>query len=312
MWIYNILLVFISVSFSISSIANGSGNPTPLPTEKSSPSRAVTTTKNGIKIFALRTGYVGVKKTHRELNVPSWLALPAIFLSGTWAEWMPVISYVVVHPQGNFVVDTGVPPNINDPDYYDCDPNNKFFYTRNMSFFIPPGDSLEEQLKAISVAPATVKKVLITHFHADHTGGAPLFKNAEFLTGPKNWPKHVGAFTCRLPAGFKPTEVQFNSGMIQGFERSHSLTEDGKVRVVPLTGHTPGHVGLLAQDGEVTYLMAGDATFDLDQTQRTAVCGVSEDVNQARETQRIIQNQILKFNTVLLPAHDPVVLTSLK
>jgi glyoxylase-like metal-dependent hydrolase (beta-lactamase superfamily II) len=152
---------------------------------------------------------------------------------------------------------------------------------------------------------------VITHFHADHTGGVGLFKNASFITGPGNWPKHVGALTCRLPKAFKPEVTNYNSGPLDEFSESQSLTTDGSVRLVPLTGHTPGHLGLLVKDGAVSYLMAGDATFDLDQTQRGAICGVSQNVHDARQTQSLIQNQILKHTTVLLPAHDPAVLSRL-
>jgi glyoxylase-like metal-dependent hydrolase (beta-lactamase superfamily II) len=286
-------------------------NPNPPPDPRALPSRASIVTKSGFKIYALRTGYVGVKQTHRELDVPAWLALPFIFLENTWADWMPVISYVVVHPEGTFVVDTGVPKNINENDFYDCDRNNKFFYQRNMSFFIPKGDALEDQLQAIQIDPQSVAKVVITHFHADHTGGVGLFKNASFITGPGNWPKHVGALTCRLPKAFKPEVTNYNSGPLDEFSESQSLTTDGSVRLVPLTGHTPGHLGLLVKDGAVSYLMAGDATFDLDQTQRGAICGVSQNVHDARQTQSLIQNQILKHTTVLLPAHDPAVLSRL-
>jgi glyoxylase-like metal-dependent hydrolase (beta-lactamase superfamily II) len=61
----------------------------------------------------------------------------------------------------------------------------------------------------------------------------------------------------------------------------------------------------------VTYLFAGDATFDQDQTDRGAVCGVSQDLHDARKTQKSIKQQELRFNTVLLPAHDPAVLKTL-
>jgi glyoxylase-like metal-dependent hydrolase (beta-lactamase superfamily II) len=166
-------------------------------------------------------------------------------------------------------------------------------------------------LSQIGIDPGSVKKVLITHFHADHTGGIGDLPQAEVLTGPGNWPEHVGSFTCRLPKGFSPKQVEFTDASFEQFEKSKTLTLDGKIRIVPLFGHTPGHTGLVVNDGGVTYLFAGDATFDQDQTDRGAVCGVSQDLHDARKTQKSIKQQELRFNTVLLPAHDPAVLKTL-
>ncbi|MBX9768945.1 MAG: MBL fold metallo-hydrolase [Bdellovibrionales bacterium] len=295
----------------IATIACATGHPIPAPTSNSLPGASVTTTQSGIRIYALRTGFVGVKKTHRELNVPDFLAVPTIFLQWTWAAWMPVISYVIVHPEGTFVVDTGVPEEINDENYYDCDQYNKVFYKRNMSFSIPASDVFRTRLKQIGIDPALVKKVLITHFHADHTGGIADLPQAEIITGAGNWPKHVGSFTCRLPSGFSPKQVEYVDGAFGQFDKSKTLTSDGKVRIVPLIGHTPGHAGLAINDGGVTFLLAGDATFDQDQTERGAVCGVSEALNDARDTQRLMKQQGVRFNTVLLPAHDPAVLKTI-
>jgi N-acyl homoserine lactone hydrolase len=296
---------------AFANLACATSNPIPAPANNSLPGVAMTTTQSGIKIYALRTGFVGVKKTHRELNVPDFLAVPSIFLQWTWAPWMPVISYVVIHPEGTFVVDTGVPTQINDENYYDCDEFNKVFYKRNMSFSIPATDSFKNRLHQIGVDPGSVKKVLITHFHADHTGGIEDLPQAEILTGPGNWPKHVGSFTCRLPNGFSPKQLEYTDGAFDQFDKSKTLTSDGKIRIVPLVGHTPGHSGLVINDGGVTYLFAGDATFDQDQTDRGAVCGVSQHLHDARETQHLIKQQGLRFNTVLLPAHDPAVLKTI-
>jgi glyoxylase-like metal-dependent hydrolase (beta-lactamase superfamily II) len=41
------------------------------------------------------------------------------------------------------------------------------------------------------------------------------------------------------------------------------------------------------------------------------VCGVSEDVAAALDTQRLIKRQLATHDTVLLPAHDPDVFARL-
>lgn len=276
------------------------------------PTTARVTTPSGIRIHALRTGWVGVKATHRELDVPRWLALPSILLGRDWAGWMPIVVFVVEHPEGVFLVDTGPSPRINDSDYFACDPGHAFFYERHMRFAVPAGDTLAPRLAEAGIDAHRIGTLLITHFHADHIGGVDVVPNARVLTGEGNWPRHTGSFTCRLPAGFKPTVVRFDDGPLGSLPASSALTSDGKVRVVSLPGHTPGHVGLAVADGGHTWLMAGDATFDEDQTLRGAITGISQDFDRAVATQRRLQAAVSSASVTLLPAHDPSVFRRLQ
>ena len=256
-------------------------------------------TPGGTHIYALRTGWVNVKKNHRDLKVPSWWVLPAIFF-GEWADWMPIISYVVVHPEMTLLVDTGPERAILQKNYYDCDPNAAFFYTRNLRFSVPPGDTLKERLQEIGMAPEQIDRVLITHFHADHVGGLKDVAHARVSTGSGNWPGHVGAFTCRLPAGFSPELLNFP----EPFAESEALTTDGALHFISLPGHTPGHVGLSLKEGQKRWLMVGDATFDAVQSASGNVAGVSEDMAQAREVQKKLHLAFEDPDTLVLPAHD--------
>jgi hypothetical protein len=100
--------------------------PLPPPPLDSLPTMAQVSTVSNIRIHALRTGWVGVKGTHRELDVPQWMALPSIVLGRKWAAWMPIIVFVVEHPEGVFVIDTGPSPRISDADYFACDKKTNF------------------------------------------------------------------------------------------------------------------------------------------------------------------------------------------
>jgi N-acyl homoserine lactone hydrolase len=279
--------------------------PPPAPLPSSAPATAQVVTASGIRIHALRTGWVAVKITHRELNVPSWWAVPSIFLGQTWAAWMPIITFAIEHPEGVVLVDTGPSPQINDANYYACDKTNQFFYQRNMRFSVPAGDTLGPRLAQAGIDVAKVRALVITHFHADHIGGVDLVPQALAYTGAGNWPSHTGAFTCRLPAGFAPTVMTFDN------DQGAALTADGKVRIVPLPGHTPGHVGVTVTDGGRVWLMAGDATFDQDQTERGAVTGVSQSIPVAIATQALLKSANAGGQVTVLPAHDPSVFSRL-
>jgi N-acyl homoserine lactone hydrolase len=286
--------------------------PLPAPAPHSLPTLASATSASGIRIVALRTGWVGVKQQHRELTVPRLLALPAIMLGQAWADWMPIVVYAIVHPERTILVDTGPSPRINEPDYYACDQRSKFFYRRNLRFAVPAGDTLGPRLAQAGIDAKSVSDLVVTHFHADHVGGIDVLPSAKLYTGPGNWPVHVGAFTCRLPAGVQPTTPRYEDVPVVGIGPSMALTADGKVRIVALPGHTPGHVGVSVTDGGRTWLIVGDATFDQDQSERGAVTGVSQDFDQAVATQRLLAQAARRADVVVLPAHDPTVFSRLK
>lgn len=268
------------------------------------PLQAEITTASGIRIIAMRTGMVQIKTQHRELTVPRLLATPAIFLGSKWADWMPIISFAIVHPEGTVLVDTGPDADINAEDYYSCDKFNAVFYKRNLRIAVPSEETLAARLAAAGIKPAQVTKLVVTHFHADHIGNVDLVPQASFYTGEGNWPKHVGSFTCRIKSGRVPDSPTYTNSGIEGFEQSMALTRDGKVHIVPLPGHTPGHVGVAVTDGGRTWIMAGDATFDQGQSGRGALAGVTQDFDRAVASQLLLSRLWQRPNVVVLPAHD--------
>lgn len=264
-----------------------------------------------IQVHVLRTGWVRVKQPHRELTGLESLAFPRILSSRRWAEWMPILTYVVVHPDKTVLVDTGPELGITDEGYYGCDEYSAFFYPRNLVFHVDTSEVLTERLRLAGLDASGISDVLITHWHADHIGGIRSVPRATVWTGQGNWPAHVGSFTCRLPTGFEPRITPLDDGPVGLFQQSTALTSDGRVRIVPLPGHTPGHAGLRVEGAGETWLIVGDATFDLDQTERTAIAGVSEDPQAARQTQEHLW-RAASAGVQLLPAHDPAVFERLE
>ena len=184
--------------------------------------------------------------------------IPRIFLSRRWHEWIPNISYVVAVNGRTLLVDTGSDPAINDLSYMECDPNARFFYQRNMRFIAEPADTVDRQLPELGFTTDKVETIVITHFHGDHPGRIGAFPKARVLTGSGNWPTHIGAVPCTLPAGFTPDFARFEDGPFGTFATSQKLLGRDDVRLIPLPGHTPGHVGVLVKDADRYWLIAGD------------------------------------------------------
>ena len=258
----------------------------------------------GVRVTALRTGAVAVKKAHREWGGPGALGLPAIALDPRWTGWLPITAWLIEHPDGPILVDTGETPNVAQPGYFDCDPGTRFVYERLLRFDVPSG--IGAALRAHGVPPEEVRTVALTHLHSDHAGGLSDLANASFLLSQAemDYPPQ-GALPCRWPATFRPTPVAYGDGAAGAFDRSHALTADGAVLLVPTPGHTRGHQSVLVRGGSGEAVLAGDASFSLDQVRRRAVAGICEDPAAARRTLAVLAEHVEGTGAAYLATHDP-------
>ena len=262
-------------------------------------------TKSGLKIHIVQTGWISVKERFRELSGPVALRTPSIVMDRDWTEWLPIQFYVIEHPEGIAVFDTGETAKVHNPGYFDCRPGNEWFYRNQLTFAVRPEDELGPQLQAIGLDAAKVRWAVLSHLHSDHMGGMYHLTNAEFLISAKDWMGHQGDVRCQIPSWVKPTLVDFEDGPFGAFAESQMIDEKGTLRAVSTPGHTPGHQSLMLVDNGTYYLFAGDVVFDLERLNTNrAIAGVAEDIPAAKASVEKIRTQIQNFNTVLAPAHD--------
>ncbi|GHA83199.1 N-acyl homoserine lactonase family protein [Cognatilysobacter bugurensis] len=131
-----------------------------------------------------------------------------------------------------------------------------------------PKVSLVDQLARIGVKPGDVDYVGVSHHHADHTGQLASFPGATLVIGQGDWdvmrasdpPAGMDAkdFAARR-APFKPW---ISGGKVETLTRDrHDVFGDGRVLMINLPGHTPGHHGLLVKlDKKGSVLLTGDVT----------------------------------------------------
>ena len=126
-------------------------------------------------------------------------------------------------------------------------------------------------LEAMGKGLGDVTRILLTHAHSDHAGGAAELArrsgapvaihelDAEFLAKgtppPRDRSSRLARLLDRLPGGGFPA-VDAGDRLADG----QVLPIAGGVRVIATPGHTPGHVSLLLQSTDV--LITGDALFN--------------------------------------------------
>ncbi len=126
---------------------------------------------------------------------------------------------------------------------------------------IDPGGDIEKILAAVEQHEVMVAKILITHGHIDHAGGAAAL--AEKLGCPIEGPHKEDAF---LVTDLVQQGAQFGLVDVQDFEPTRWLDQGDTVSfgnitldVIHCPGHTPGHVVFFHKDENIA--IVGDVLF---------------------------------------------------
>jgi glyoxylase-like metal-dependent hydrolase (beta-lactamase superfamily II) len=183
---------------------------------------------------------------------------------------LPVNAYLVGHPSGPVLFDTGQTAEAARPGYFPA----WHPWLRLARFELEPSDEVAAQLGRLGVAPSTVGHVVLSHLHTDHVGGLAAFPEAEVIVGETEWRRAQGLRGrlrgyIALPGRLRIRTVTPAGPALGPFPASEDLLGDGTCILLPTPGHTPGHLAMLVRGGERTWLLAGDLAHDLDELERT-------------------------------------------
>jgi N-acyl homoserine lactone hydrolase len=175
---------------------------------------------------------------------------------------IPVSMWVIDHPKGLAVFDTGNNAAVSDGG---C---QKHWTAGNCEFLKPSqkrDDVIDRQLQKLGFSADKVKVVITSHAHLDHIGNIKLFPKAIHVIQKKElyqawWPekfqREAGVFVV---ADFDGPARDFNYLELDG---DYDLFGDGSVTVLSTPGHTLGHqsVRVKLASGQ-TIVMAQDAIW---------------------------------------------------
>lgn len=186
------------------------------------------------------------------------------------------------------LVDTGIPAEVPD-----AVPDEKTL--------IYMGNKIKNYVDALAEAgyqPEQVKKILITHKHADHTGEVRNFPNAKIYASAEE------AKADELKSYPNVVPVEFTDGPYANFEKSQKIA-DG-VYYIEAKGHTTGNSIVIAEDGGLYYMFHGDVTYTDEALYANKLSIVFEDPAAARKTLDAVREFIGSHPTVYLSTHTPL------
>jgi N-acyl homoserine lactone hydrolase len=240
-----------------------------------------------------------------------------LLTSRRWTRKLPINVYVIDHPDGLVLFDTGQDRrSVTDPEYF---PKGLagWGFRRLAEFGIGAGDTLTAQLKRIGRRPEDVVVAVLSHLHQDHIGGISELPNARLLVSGPEWasldgrrPELDGLLVdhLRLPGlNWQPIELGDPlDADAAPFTRGDDLFGDGTLILVPTPGHTPGSISLLVRRaGRAPLLMVGDLTYDPSRMADGVIPGVGRPAELRSSSAMIAQMRERHPDLVVLAAHDP-------
>ncbi len=268
-------------------------------------------TASGMRVHGIQTAWISIKTAHYALHGLEAMRIPSILADTNWTQAKPVLSWILEHPEGLIIVDTGEQAEARNLEtYMACaDPASQFFITKNFHLQSSSEMELGSQLRLLGLEPNDVRYVIQTHLHFDHANGFQFVPKAKVLVAQAEILGHqqmpVGAVRCKYPSKLEFTPVDYTKGSFASFAAHQNITKNGDVLLVPTPGHSYGHQSVVLQDLERDYVFAGDVTFDEAQLEQRIIGGISNDVPATRDSLEKMRRYIQEKPVVYLPSHDP-------
>jgi N-acyl homoserine lactone hydrolase len=219
---------------------------------------------------------------------------------------IPVPWFLVTHPRGNVVIDGGNAP--------ECATDPRGHWGDVMDVYEPvmaPEQACVPALQAAGFDPASVRYVLQSHLHLDHTGAVAsidqlpnakvVATRAEFeYAHAPDW-FAAGGY---IQADFDKPGVDWV--LLDGTDDGYDLYGDGTIRMWQSPGHAPGHQSFeitLPNTGSV--LLTVDAAYTMDHWNEQALPGflasTVDTVRSVRKLHRIAE----RSGSTVVTGHDP-------
>ena len=228
--------------------------------------------------------------------------------------WLPVSCYLIEHPQGLILVDTGWHRDMSPHGVFDKKAQIKslgswILYHVNQGR-IAAGEAVDEQLQSLGIKPSDLDYVLLTHLDCDHANGLRAVRDAKHIIVAQE------ELDCARKNGFIRYKKKWWEGCdLQTIEwngtegpagKSFDLFGDGSVVMVNIPGHCDGLCAVrLTNDRGQFVLLFGDGGYAARSWQEMITSGIALDKSMQRKSLEWIREQSLDpYCMESLATHD--------
>lgn len=194
---------------------------------------------------------------------------------------VPVTAYLIEHPKGLVLIDTGWDTAIRD---------NARKYEGFANYFaspgfLPEGEAVTEHLDSLGYSPGDIDYCIMTHMDIDHAGGIGLVRDAKhIMCSGTEWKAASGRNPRYLKRLWKEIPVEPFP------DDKYDLFKDKSVILFPLHGHSAGMTGVRIGTKESYLIIAGDGGYGRPSWEELILPGVEWNRQEAMRSLKRLQN----------------------
>ncbi|WP_055479953.1 N-acyl homoserine lactonase family protein [Sphaerimonospora mesophila] len=210
-------------------------------------------------------------------------------------RWISDSCYLIVHPRGTLMWDTGLPDRLAGVAEGHTIPGVAVFHVT---------EPLADRLTALGHPPHEIDFLALSHFHPDHVGNVELFRGATLLVQGDEYAAAFGASPG--DHGFDPqTYAVLRERPVAPLHGDHDVFGDGTVVIKRLPGHTPGSQSLLVRLPDTgSVLVSGDLVHSMENWTRRVVPTFNSDPQETVRSLELADRVLAEENATLWVQHD--------
>lgn len=245
-----------------------------------------------IKIHVLHTGRVRVDEAlpfGGEVQSKNPLAYTGLFRSKKHQVWLPVSCYLIEHPKGNVLIDTGWGTAMRGNQRKHL---GLLHYQINKGD-LPAGQAIHEQLAQRGLKPEDLDYVVLSHLHSDHADGLHLVRQAKKIIvsqdewlGAKADPKR---YVKKEWDGISIDPFEFQPSTLGPKKRAFDLFGDGSIVFVHTPGHAVGLAATIISHNDEFVLLTSDVGYATKSWERLIMPGVRVDKQEVMASLKWVQ-----------------------
>ena len=228
----------------------------------------------------------------------TWGLLDAEHPTPDAAVDIPHFRYVITHPSGVVMYDTGGDPTMQFEAYKRVPAE----YLKEYDLTLGRDEVLDAQLAAIGLSPHDVSDVALSHLHWDHAGCLGLLTRARLHLQKAEYTWAMMPCTAHR-VGYIPDDY-VHATLWNLVDGDFDLYGDGAIVAVSTPGHTPGHQSLIVRLSGRTVLITGDAAYDRDMMRSGKYSNFYWDYESLVNSRNRLLNLLEEYSAELVVTHD--------